>query len=141
MGLHSDAISELTLAGRDPRRECVCLSLIGQIQLGLGDVSSALDAFHRALNAEHKTPEQQQALAYEIANAYEMNSMPEQALRYFEWLATYCPDYNDPRGSVAERVQALRSGSGAQRRPLPTSGDADNGDVDSALDDVFGKQS
>ena len=141
MGLHSDAISELTLSARDPKRECVCLSLIGQIQLGLGDVSAALDAFHCALNAEHKTPEQQQALAYEIANAYEVSSMPDQALRYFEWLGTYCPDYDDPRGSVAERVQALRSGSGAQRRPLPTGGEGDPSDVDDALDDVFGKHS
>jgi tetratricopeptide (TPR) repeat protein len=141
MGLHSDAISELTLSARDPKRECVCLSLIGQIQLGLGDVSAALDAFHRALNAEQKTPEQQQALAYEIANAYEISSMPDQALRYFEWLGTYCPEYDDPRGSVAERVQALRSGSGAQRRPIPTGGEADSGDVEDALDDVFGKHS
>jgi len=141
MGLHSDAINELTLAARDPKRECVCLSLIGSIQLSLGDLNTALEAFHRALNSEHKTPEQQQALAYEIANAYEMNSQPDQALRYFEWLATYLPDYGDPRGSVAERIQALRSGSGAQRRPLPTGLETDGEDVDSALDDVFGKGS
>jgi tetratricopeptide (TPR) repeat protein len=141
MGLYSDAISELTIASRDPKRECVCLSLIGQVHLQNGDLRAALDALHRALNAEHKTTEQQQALAYEIANAYELNGMPEQSLHYFEWLATYAPDHHDPRGRVAERVQALRSGSGAQRRPLPTGAEADPEDVDAALDDMFGKGS
>lgn len=138
MGLSSDAISELTLAARDPKRECVCLSMIGQIRMGLGEIDAALDALHRALNAEQKTAEQQKAIVYEIANAYEMNNMPQQALHYFEWLATHHPDHDDPRGSVSQRVQALRSGSIAQRRPLPPVDEAGEEDVDSALDDMFG---
>ncbi|MBW2526850.1 MAG: hypothetical protein JRI23_21885 [Deltaproteobacteria bacterium] len=69
-----------------------------------------------------------------------MNDMPEQALHYFEWLATHHPDHNDPRGSVTARVQALRSGSGAQRRPLPPTDEAGGGDVDEALDDLFGSK-
>ena len=117
MGLHSDAISELTLAARDPARECVCLSMIGNIQLQLGDLDAALDALHRALTAPYKTHEQECALGYEIANTYEYLGQPSEALRYFEWLASIAAEYDDPRGTVAERLHRLRSESGAVPRP------------------------
>jgi len=127
MGLHSDAISELTLAARDPARECVCLSMIGNIQLQLGDLDAALDALHRALTAPYKTHEQECALGYEIANTYEYLGQPSEALRYFEWLASINADYEDPRGTVAERLHRLRSESGAVPRPgAPDYGDAKN---------------
>ncbi|MEZ4445653.1 MAG: tetratricopeptide repeat protein [Polyangiaceae bacterium] len=127
MGLHSDAISELTLASRDPARECVCLSMIGNIQLQLGDLDKALDALHRALNAPYKTQEQEAALGYEIANTYEYQGLQEEALQYFEWLATGYPDYQDGRGSVAERIHRLRSESGAVPRPGASYGDIEEG--------------
>src|SRR5690606_25351552 len=117
MGLHSDAISELTLAARDPARECVCLSLIGTIHLGMEDYDAALDVLHRALQASFKTREQELALAYEIANTYELKMMPEQAIEYFDWLSKVEPGYDDPRGTVEERIHHLRTESGAQRRP------------------------
>ena len=117
MGLQSDAISELTMASRDPHRECTCLSMIGTIHLQIGDLDAALDAMHRALNTQYKAREQELALGYEIANVYEMKGMPEQAMHYFEWLAKIDANYSDPRGSLHDRIQRIRSGSGTQRRP------------------------
>ncbi|MBW2458382.1 MAG: tetratricopeptide repeat protein, partial [Deltaproteobacteria bacterium] len=138
MGLHSDAISELTLAARDASRSCVCLSTIGTIHLQLNDLDQALDALHRALNADEKTREQELALGYEIANTYEMKLMAEQSLKYFEWLAKFDPHYSDPRGTVTQRIERLRVESGAQLRPQAPNVTPDDGELDDALDDLFG---
>jgi cytochrome c-type biogenesis protein CcmH/NrfG len=133
MGLHADAISELTLAARDPSRECVCLSMIGSIQMQLGDYDAALDALERALHSHYKTGDQETALGYEIANIYEMKMMPEQALHYWEWLAQFAPHYAEPRGSVMDRIHRLRSESGAQPRPGAPQADS----MGETFDDMF----
>ena len=138
MGLHTDAISELTLAARDASRECVCLSMIGTIHLQLDDLDQALDALHRALKADQKTSDQELALGYEIANTYEMKLMAEQALQYFEWLAKFDPSYSDPRGPVAQRIEHLRTESGAQLRPQAPAATPNAGEFDDAMDDLFG---
>ncbi|MEM6790658.1 MAG: tetratricopeptide repeat protein [Myxococcota bacterium] len=117
MGLLQDAISELLLASRDPSRACVCLSMVGSIQLQLGDYEGALDALHRALVAPHKSRDQELAVGYELANTYDTMHMPEQALQYFEWLAQVDPNHPDPRGSIYERIQRIRTESGALPRP------------------------
>jgi tetratricopeptide (TPR) repeat protein len=139
MGLHSDAISELTLAARDPKRELVCLSTIaGILRDHLGDLDAALDALHRALNAAHRTRDQEAHLGYELADTYEQKKMPDKALHYFEWLAKSEPNYDDPRGSVQERIQRLRTESGAQRRPQAPAAKPLGDEVENAFDDLFG---
>lgn len=140
MGLHSDAISELTLAARDPNRECVCLSLIASIQLQIGETDKALDALHRALATQVKTRDQELRVAYEIANTYELKSMSEQALRHFERLAKLDPNYDDVRGSVSERVTRLRTESGARPGPMAPAPTAESGSLDDAFDDLFGEE-
>ncbi len=139
MGLHSDAISELTLAARDPSRECVCLSMIGTIQLQIGDYDAALEVLHRALNSQYKTADQELALAYEIANTYEMKTMPEQALHYFEWLVSVSPGYDDPRGTPVDRTHRLRTESGAQPRPQAPHVSPSAAEMNDAFDDLFEK--
>ena len=135
MGLHTDAISELTLAARDLTRECVCLSMIGNIQLQQGDYDAALDAFHRALNAQYKTVEQEAALGYEIANTYELQQLNEQALHYWDWLHSIAPAYNDMRGSVVDRIHRLRNESGAV--PRPNAPQVEGEGMAEAFDDMF----
>ncbi|WP_437912363.1 tetratricopeptide repeat protein [Sorangium sp. So ce302] len=107
MGLYADAIGEFELASRDPGRECVCQSMIGVTHLQMGDIEAGIDALIRGLHASHKTVEQELALTYEIANAYEMRGVPEQALYYFQRVARMSPSYSDPRGSVAERLRRI----------------------------------
>ncbi|WP_434042502.1 MULTISPECIES: tetratricopeptide repeat protein [Sorangium] len=107
MGLYADAIAEFELASRDPGRECVCQSMIGVTHLQMGDIEAGIDALIRGLHASHKTVEQELALTYEIANAYEMLGVPEQALYYFQRVARMSPSYSDPRGSVAERLRRI----------------------------------
>ncbi|WP_441291802.1 tetratricopeptide repeat protein [Sorangium sp. KYC3313] len=107
MGLYADAIGEFELASRDPGRECVCQSMIGVTHLQMGNIEAGIDALIRGLHASHKTVEQELALTYEIANAYEMRGVPEQALYYFQRVARMSPSYSDPRGSVAERLRRI----------------------------------
>ena len=135
MGLYQDAINELTLAARDPGRECVAMWNVGMIHLQLGDSVSALESFSRALNSENRTADQEVVLAYEIANTYELIQQSDQAMHWFEWLAAIVPDHPDPRGTVTTRLQRLRGESGAQRKPGLAVGDTD--ELDSAFNDAF----
>ena len=62
MGLLDDAIDEFEVAARDPKRECVCQSMIGVIQRNKGNVNAAIDAYIKGLHAESKTGDQTQPL-------------------------------------------------------------------------------
>lgn len=107
MGLLTDAANEFELASRDPTRECVCKSMIGMIHLEIGNIEAAIDAFLLGLHASNRTTDQELALTYEIANAYEMRNQPDQALYYFQRVARIDPGYADPRGGVQERMVRL----------------------------------
>lgn len=119
MGLLQDAINEFHLAARDPERQCVCESMVGMIHLSLGDVSAAIDAFIKGLNAGHRTVDQELALSYEIGNAYDAQGAGEQAAYYFQLAARIDPGYDDPRGSAAERIRRIESGRGGSRGGMP----------------------
>jgi tetratricopeptide (TPR) repeat protein len=137
MGLYADAIAEFELASRDPGRECVCLSMIGMIYVQVGEIDAAIDAFIRGLQVRNKTKEQEYALTYEVGNAYEMQGLPEQALMFFQKLAQINPGYQDPRGSVTERIRALdpRTAHMAHAAPADRSRVTDN--IDDAFDDMM----
>ncbi|AUX25271.1 hypothetical protein SOCEGT47_058150 [Sorangium cellulosum] len=115
MGLYKESIAEFELAARDPGRECVCLSMIGVTHLQMGNVDAGIEALIRGLHASHKTIEQELALNYEIANAYEMRGASEQALYYFQRVARMSPSYSDPRGSIAERLRRIDAPKPAAR--------------------------
>jgi tetratricopeptide (TPR) repeat protein len=139
MGLFTDAIAEFELASRDPGRECVCLSMIGMIYIQVGEVDAAIDAFMRGLQVRNKTREQEYALTYEVANAYEAQGLPEQALMFFQRLAAMNPGYADPRGSVSERMMALDPNQRTATRTVGGHyGTTDN--VDDAFDDMMGRR-
>jgi tetratricopeptide (TPR) repeat protein len=108
MDLIKDAIDEFELAARDPRRECVCQSMIGMIHRHRGDVAAAIDAFIKGLHAEHKTPEQELSLYYELGDAYEAKGNATESLYYFRKVAHRAPNHDDPRGVVAERIRTLQ---------------------------------
>jgi tetratricopeptide (TPR) repeat protein len=137
MGLFTDAIAEFELASRDPGRECVCLSMIGMIYIQVGEIDAAIDAFMRGLQVRNKTREQEYALTYEVANAYEMQGLPEQALMFFQRLAAMNPSYSDPRGSVSDRMIALDPNQRTATRNVGGHyGTTDN--LDDAFDEMMG---
>lgn len=136
MGMYMEAISEFELAARDPNREAICYSMIGMIHLQLGNADAAIDAFLRGLEARQKTKEQELALAYELADAYEARKSPEQAIYYFERVQKLDPGHRDPRGAIQDRIRRL------QPNPAPKPAKAAGAellgeDFDLAFDDLF----
>jgi len=138
MEMYADAINEFEVAARDPSRECVCRSVIGMIHLQLGNVDAAIAAFLRGLEAPQKTREQELALAYETADAYEARKNPEQALHYFKHVAHLDPNYRDPRGGVQDRVRRLEpSPVHPATARIPRQDLLSSDDFDAAFDDLF----
>lgn len=133
MGLVTDAIAEFTLAARDPQRECVCQSMIGMLHLQNGNIDGAIDAFLMGLEAFHKTTDQELALTYEVAHAYEQRRNVEQALYWFQRVARLDPSYRDPRGSIEERIQSLEQLARPPQRAAVGALD----EFDAAFDEMF----
>ncbi|HXN32860.1 MAG TPA: tetratricopeptide repeat protein, partial [Polyangiaceae bacterium] len=80
MGLLDDATREFHTAARDPRRACVCHSMIGMIHLERGHINEAIDALLQGLQVPDRTRDQDAALSYEVGAAYEVKKMNKQAL-------------------------------------------------------------
>jgi len=137
MGLLPDAIKEFELAARDPSRECVCQSMIGMIHLQTGNSDAAIDAFILGLRATQKTVEQELALNYEIASAYEARGDRDQALYYFQRVSRLNPSYSDPRGTVADRLRRLELLKPAARAAVGAELLGD--DFDAAFDDLLSR--
>lgn len=138
MGLYTDAIAEFELASRDPARECVCLSTIGMIYVQIGEIDAAIDAFIRGLQVRNKTKDQEYALTYEVANAYDAQGLPEQALMFFQRLAHANPTYTDPRGSVSDRMRALDPNQKPSAQAVGAERIRVADDMSSAFDDILG---
>ncbi|MDI1445119.1 tetratricopeptide repeat protein [Polyangium sp. 6x1] len=139
MGMFMDAIHEFEVAARDPSRECVCRSVIGMIHLQLGNVDAAIDAFLRGLEARQKTREQELALAYELADAYEARKNPDQALYYFKRVGQLEPNYRDPRGGVQDRIRRLEPNPGVPKQAKAVGAELLGDDFDLAFDDLVSK--
>jgi tetratricopeptide (TPR) repeat protein len=132
MGLIDDAVREFDTAARDPKRACICHSMIGMIQLERGNLNEAIDAFMRGLHAPERTKDQEAALSYEIAAAYEVKKMLKQALDYFQRAARAHPNFRD----VQERIRKLQKGD--TKPPVRAVAVGADDDFDRAFDDILG---
>jgi tetratricopeptide (TPR) repeat protein len=139
MGMYTDAVREFEVAARDASRECVCRSVIGMIHLQLGNVDAAIDAFLRGLETRQKTRDQELALAYELADAYEARKNPEQALYYFKRAGQIEPNYRDPRGAVQDRIRRLEPAPGPAKQAKAAGAELLGDDFDLAFDDLLSK--
>jgi tetratricopeptide (TPR) repeat protein len=135
MDLIKDAIDEFELAARDPKREAVCQSMIGMIQRQQGDLAAAIEAFIKGLHAEHKTPDQELSLYYELGDAYEAKGNATESLYYFRKVAHRAPDHEDPRGTVAERIRTLQ---GIGHRPSRERAVGQSDEFSDAFDSLSG---
>jgi tetratricopeptide (TPR) repeat protein len=133
MGLTDDAVREFETAARDPKRECICRSMIGTIQLERGNVNEAIDAFMRGLHAQLKTAEQETMLSFEIGVAYEAKKMNREALSYFQKVMRREPNYRD----VQERVRRLSTVS--KSPPAQRQAAVGDDEFDRAFDDLIEK--
>jgi tetratricopeptide (TPR) repeat protein len=133
MGLLEDSIREFDLAARDPKRECMCRAMMGQIQIERGNVNEAIDAFMRGLHAQVRSPEQEMMLSFEIGSAYEVKKMSKEALSYYQRVLRRDPGYRD----VQERVRRLSKNEPAQ--PVRQAAVGADDEFDRAFDDIIGK--
>lgn len=110
MGLMEDAIREfqdainLVRASDGTRRFFQCCNLLGHCFMEKAMPNLALMWYRRGLETPDLKPEEQQALTYEIASAYETGGEAEKAVEYFEKIYAENVDYRD----VSNRLQRLR---------------------------------
>ena len=133
MMLIDDAIREFQVAARDPKRECVCHSMIGMIEIERGRLNEAIDAFLLGLNSPNKDAQQETVLCYEIGAAYEAKKVNKEALSYYQKAMRRDPNYRD----VQERVRRLaKNEPKAQTRQQAVGADDE---FDRAFDDLVSK--
>ncbi len=135
MGLLDDATREFETAARDPRRACVCHSMIGMIELERGRINEAIQALLQGLQAPDRTREQDASLSYELGAAFEIKKMNKQALEYFQRAARLIPGFRD----VVERMRHLQKVEPVQPARAVAVGADD--EFDRAFADILGKGS
>jgi tetratricopeptide (TPR) repeat protein len=134
MGLVDDAISEFKIAAKDNKRECVCWSMVGMIQMERGDINAAIDAFLKGLAAKVRTPEQETVLCFEIGAAFEAKRVPKEALTYYQRVVRRDPKYRD----VQDRIRRLqKSEPKAPVRAMAVGAENDD-EIDRAFDEIIG---
>jgi tetratricopeptide (TPR) repeat protein len=133
MMLIDDAIREFEVAAQDPKRECVCRSMIGMIEIERGRMNEAIDAFLQGLNSPNKDPQQETVLCYEIGAAYEAKKMNKEALSYYQKAMRRDPNYRD----VQERVRRLAKNE--VKPPVRQTAVGADDEFDRAFDDLVSK--
>jgi len=108
MGLFPDARREFQVAMGDPRRRCLCWTMIGLIYLEEGQPRDAIEAFQSGLESPEKTPREAVGLHYELAMACEISGLTDQARLHYEFVFQREPQYRE----VGQRLQRLGGPSG-----------------------------
>ena len=108
MGLLPDARREFQVAMSDPRRRCLCWTMIGLIYMDEGQPRDAIEAFQSGLESPEKTPREAVGLHYELAMACEAGGLTDQARLHYEYVFQREPEYRE----VGQRLQRLGGPSG-----------------------------
>jgi len=93
MGLMPDARREFQVAMSDPRRRCLCWTMIGLIYMEEGQPRDAIEAFQSGLESPEKTPREAVGLHYELAMACEVAGLTDQARLHYEFVFQREPQY------------------------------------------------
>lgn len=108
MGLFSDARREFQVAMSDPRRRCLCWTMIGLIYMEEGQPRDAIEAFQSGLESPDKTPVEAVGLHYELGMACEASGLMDQARLHYEYVFQREPHFRE----VGQRLQRLGGPSG-----------------------------
>ncbi len=108
MGLLPDARREFQVAMADPRRRCLCWTMIGLIYMEEGQPRDAIEAFQSGLEIPEKTATEAVGMHYELAMACEASSLTDQARLHYEYVFQREPQFRQ----VGERLQRLGGPSG-----------------------------
>ncbi len=103
MGLHADARREFQVAMSDPRRRCLCWTMIGLIYMEEGQPRDAIEAFQSGLESPEKTEAESVGLHYELGMACEAGGLTDQARLHYQYTFHREPRYRE----VGQRLQRL----------------------------------
>jgi tetratricopeptide (TPR) repeat protein len=126
MGLLPDARREFQVAMGDPRRRCLCWTMIGLIYMEEGQPRDAIEAFQSGLESPEQTPAETVGLHYELGMACEAAGLTDQARLHYEYVFKREPQFRE----VGQRLQRLGGPSGDTDDLLMESMD----DVNAAFD-------
>jgi len=126
MGLLPDARREFQVAMGDPRRRCLCWTMIGLIYMEEGQPHDAIEAFQSGLESPEQTPAETIGLHYEIGMACEAAGLTDQARLHYEFVFKREPQFRE----VGQRLRRLGGPSGTADNLLMESMD----DVNRAFD-------
>lgn len=103
MGLHADARREFQVAMSDPRRRCLCWTMIGLIYMEEGQPRDAIEAFQSGLESPEMTAAESVGLHYELGMASEACGLTDQARLHYQYAFQREPRYRE----VGQRLQRL----------------------------------
>ena len=129
MGLLPDARREFQVAMADPRRRCLCWTMIGLIYMEEGQPRDAIEAFQSGLESPEKTERETTGLHYELGLACEAAGLDDQARLHYEYVFQREPEFRE----VGQRLQRLGGPSGGADELLLESMD----DVNRAFDELI----
>jgi tetratricopeptide (TPR) repeat protein len=113
MGLLEDALEAFRMALSGPSRRLDCLHMMGLCALDLGRSADAVAHLEQALSHADVPVQQQVALRFDLARAYESQGDAGRALAAFEAVAAEDPGFCD----VGERIAALRGAVPGEAEP------------------------
>jgi tetratricopeptide (TPR) repeat protein len=126
MGLLPDARREFQVAMSDPRKRCLCWTMIGLIYMEEGQPRDAIEAFQSGLESPQQTRAETIGLHYELGLACEAAALGDQARLHYEYVFRREPEFRE----VGQRLQRLGGPSGDADQLLMESMD----DVNRAFD-------
>jgi tetratricopeptide (TPR) repeat protein len=103
MGLLPDARREFQVAMSDPRRRCLCWTMIGLIYMEEGQPRDAIEAFQSGLESPEKTAAEAVGLHYELGMACEAGGLMDQARLHYQFVFDREPRYRE----VGQHLQRL----------------------------------
>ena len=103
MGLLPDARREFQVAMGDPRRRCLCWTMIGLIYMEEGQPRDAIEAFQSGLESPGKTDSEATGLHYELGLACEAAGISDQARLHYQYVFQRDPTFRE----VGARLQRL----------------------------------
>jgi tetratricopeptide (TPR) repeat protein len=103
MGMLQEATTSLKTAARSPRQRFEAAAILGRLYKEHGEITDAIEWLERAAEATMPSPEEGQALLYDLGLALEDAGETARALAVFLELQATAGEYRD----VAERVDRL----------------------------------
>jgi tetratricopeptide (TPR) repeat protein len=102
--LFDEAIEECELAAQDEKLKIECFSIVSFCYRQKKEYKEAMKWLEKAQNVTGKDVNQEFALKYEIASLYEDMNEDDKALKIYDEVNKWNPEYRD----VEERINSLQ---------------------------------